>query len=92
MQKIKFAVVGYGHIGKKHAEVILDNPQAELLAICDINEAPNSELKNEKVGYFNSIERMLVALPEIDVVNICTPNGLHATHSLLALEHQKHLV
>ena len=62
------------------------------MAICDINEAQNSGIEMEKVGYFNSMEKMLATLPEIDVVNICTPNGLHATHSLLALEHKKHLV
>ena len=35
---------------------------------------------------------MLVAHPEIDVVNVCSPNGLHAKHSLIALENRKHIV
>ncbi len=35
-KKIKFAVVGSGHIGKRHAEMINRNPEAELVAMCDI--------------------------------------------------------
>jgi hypothetical protein len=33
-----------------------------------------------------------ISIPEIDIVCICTPNGLHAEHSLLALEYRKHVV
>ena len=36
MKKIKFAVIGLGHIGKRHAEMIKRNPDAELVAVCDI--------------------------------------------------------
>ncbi len=34
--KIKFAVVGCGHIGKRHAEMITLNNEAQLVALCDI--------------------------------------------------------
>ncbi len=33
---IKFAVVGQGHIGKRHAEMIRRNPDTELVAVCDV--------------------------------------------------------
>ena len=36
MKKIKFAVVGQGHIGKRHAEMIRRNEDAELVAVCDV--------------------------------------------------------
>jgi len=35
-RKVRFAVVGCGHIGKRHIEMIRKNPEAELVAICDI--------------------------------------------------------
>ena len=35
MSKIKFAVIGQGHIGKRHAEMIRRNPDCELVAVCD---------------------------------------------------------
>ena len=34
-QKIKFAVVGTGHIGKRHAEMIRREEEAELVALVD---------------------------------------------------------
>ena len=37
-RKIKFAIVGSGHIGKRHAEMIRRNPESELVAMCDIKD------------------------------------------------------
>lgn len=91
-EKIKFAVVGQGHIGKRHAEMIRRNPGAELIAVCDI--LPKEQTGNSMIvePYYFSPEEMLAAHPEIEVVNICTPNGLHAPHALVALEQSKHVV
>lgn len=89
---IKFAVIGAGHIGKRHAEMIKRHDEAELVAICDVK--PIAEVDAEKFGvpYYNSTEELFKAGIDIDVVNVCTPNGLHAEHSLLALNHKKHIV
>ena len=91
-KKIKFAVVGSGHIGKRHAEMIRRNPHSELVALVD--NRPKSELGLEAfdVPFFETMEEMFEQVPDIDVVNICTPNGLHAEQSLKALEHRKHVV
>ncbi|MBL7882596.1 MAG: Gfo/Idh/MocA family oxidoreductase [Bacteroidia bacterium] len=90
--KIKFAVIGQGHIGKRHAEMIRRNAEAELVAVCDIATKEYLGLTDLKESFYNTPEEMLAAHPEIEAVNICTPNGLHATHSLLALEAVKHVV
>jgi len=37
-KKVKFVVVGCGHIGKRHAQVISNNPQATLVALIDVKE------------------------------------------------------
>ena len=34
--KIKFAVIGCGHIGKRHAEMVIRNPESELVALIDV--------------------------------------------------------
>lgn len=92
-RNIKFAVIGCGHIGMRHAEMIQRNPEAELVALCDIRPAAELARKGaESVPYFNTPEEMFAAFPDIDVVNVCTPNGLHAEHSLKALENHKHVV
>ncbi|MFT4544434.1 MAG: UDP-N-acetyl-2-amino-2-deoxyglucuronate dehydrogenase [Bacteroidia bacterium] len=44
------------------------------------------------VPFFNSLDEMLASVPEIDVVNVCTPNGFHASDSLKALQASKHVV
>ena len=33
--EINFAVVGVGHIGKRHCNMILNNKESKLLSICD---------------------------------------------------------
>jgi predicted dehydrogenase len=91
-EKVKFAIVGAGHIGKRHAEMILRNEDAELIAICDVRDKSELQLDEFPVPYFNSVESMLDSGLNFDVVNICTPNGLHALHSRLALEKKKHIV
>ena len=35
-KKVKFAIVGCGHIGKRHAEMVSRNAEAELVALCDV--------------------------------------------------------
>jgi predicted dehydrogenase len=90
--KIKFAVIGQGHIGKRHAEMIRRNPEAELVAVCDVASKEQLGLSELKEDFYSSMEDMFTAHPELEVINICTPNGLHAQHSLAALEANKHIV
>lgn len=91
-EKVKFAVVGCGHIGKRHAEMITRNNDAELIALCDIKPKHELGIDNYNVPFFNSIEDLLNDNLDIDVINVCTPNGLHAEHSIKILENKKHLV
>ncbi len=91
-KKVKFAIIGCGHIGKRHAEMIERNEEAELVAVCDV--LPKEKVGIEKFGvpFFHSTEEMLASDLDFEVVNICSPNGLHAMHSLLALENKNHIV
>lgn len=90
--KVKFAVVGCGHIGKRHAEMIVRNEESQLVAMCDVRDRSELGIEAYDVPFFPSIEAMLASELDIDVVTICSPNGLHAKQSLLALEHKKHVV
>jgi len=92
MSKIKFGVVGQGHIGKRHAEMVRRNANCELVAVCDALPKESLGLQDLKEQFYTSAEELLKNHPEIDVINVCTPNGLHAEHSLLALDHGKHVV
>src|SRR5688572_391687 len=90
--KIKFGVVGQGHIGKRHAEMIRLNPLAELVAVCDLKSKSELGLDNLQEKFYPGIKEMLEAHPDIEVINICSPNGLHAEHAIEGLNHQKHVV
>ncbi|MBP5423428.1 MAG: Gfo/Idh/MocA family oxidoreductase [Paludibacteraceae bacterium] len=92
MKKIRFAVVGQGHIGKRHAEMIRRNADAELVAVCDILPKEDVGLAEIEVPYFRSIDELLDSGLSIDVVNICTPNAFHAEYAIKALEHKYHVV
>lgn len=92
MKKVKFAVVGCGHIGKRHAEMIRRNEEAELIALADVRNRDDLGLVDLDVPFFNSLEELLAAKLDIDVINIATPNGFHAEQALMALEARKHVV
>lgn len=92
-KKIKFAVVGLGHIGKRHCSMIDRNPECELIAFCDIKPAKDLGLEQWKsIPFFNSINELLDSNLDFDVVCVATPNGLHETHAIQALRANKHVV
>ncbi|MBC7412290.1 MAG: Gfo/Idh/MocA family oxidoreductase [Bacteroidia bacterium] len=90
--KIKFAIVGQGHIGKRHAEMIRRHPEAQLVALCDVLSKEKLGIADCTESFYNSIDDLLAAHPDVQVINIASPNGLHAEHALKALEAQKHVV
>jgi predicted dehydrogenase len=84
--RVRFAVVGCGHIGKRHIEMIRRNPKAELTAVCDI-----LPVDFPPVPCFSSLEDLLSGA-KFDVLNVCTPNGLHAPMAVRAMETGHHTV
>ncbi len=91
-KKIRFAVVGCGHIGKRHAEMITRDPDAELIALCDILPKEQLGIEAYPVTFFSSLEQLLAASLQIDVINICVPNGLHADLAIQAMASGHHVV
>lgn len=90
--KIKFAVIGCGHIGKRHAEMISRNDEAELVALVDVKEKESLGIEAYNTAFFHSLEELLQSDIDIDVVNIASPNGFHAQQAMQALEARKHIV
>ncbi|GAA4092973.1 Gfo/Idh/MocA family oxidoreductase [Mucilaginibacter panaciglaebae] len=91
-RKIKFAVIGCGHIGKRHAEMITRNIDCELVALVDVKEKSQLGLEKYEVPFFKNIDEFLNSGIEVDVVNIASPNGFHAEQALKCLEAKKHIV
>lgn len=82
--KVKFGIVGCGRIAQRHAEHI--HQKGELIAVCDIVEEKADQFASQyKVKAYYTIEEMLAAEKSIDVVAVCSPNGLHAEHAIKIL-------
>jgi UDP-N-acetyl-2-amino-2-deoxyglucuronate dehydrogenase len=76
----RFLLVGCGTIGERHAKLAAE--KGVLVAVCDIDEKKTKSFsaKYDCYGY-TSLNDMLVN-EEADALLVCTPNGLHATHSI----------
>lgn len=91
-EKIKFIVVGAGRIGKRHATMIEENSESQLVALIDTADKESLALDQFAVPFFSSLEDFLQSNIEYDIASICTPNGLHAGQSLQLLEENKHVL
>ena len=90
---LKFSIIGFGHIGKRHATIANDFPDCSVVAIIDINpEVINHELYPSKALFFKSIDDFIDAKVECDVVNIATPNGYHCPYAIKLLAAGYHVV
>ena len=91
--KVRFALVGFGFVGRRHAQIIAQHPEAELVAICD-NRALESEINAlyPQLPFFQHLDGLLEADLDLDVISLCTPNGLHAKHAIKCLRRQHHVL
>ena len=90
--KIRFSVVGCGHIGKRHAAVIEKNVESELMALCDTTDKESLNLEGYKIPFYSSMDELLQSETALDVVCIATPNGLHEEQALKALKAGYHVL
>lgn len=93
MSKVRVAVIGAGSISEMHLKSYQNNPDAELYAICDLNEV-RAKAKAEKYGITRIYTdyKELLADPGIDAVSICTWNNSHAPISIAALDAGKNVL
>ena len=91
-KKIKFAVIGCGHIGKRHAEMITRNEECELVALIDVKDKRELGIDQYPIPFFKSPQELFHSGIEVDVVNIASPNGFHARQAMECLASKKHIV
>jgi len=92
MRPINFAIVGFGRIGHRHASILQALPNAHLSAIVEIDLDRARLAKEFSVPVFSTIEKLAQDHLEIDIVNICTPNGLHVAHAIETLNLNYHVL
>jgi predicted dehydrogenase len=87
-----FALIGCGRAGERHV------PQAgkfgRFVAACDIDEAAVRRLcRAVDADTYTDYGTMLRAVRnKVDVIAVCTPNGLHCEHSIKAFEAGYHVI
>ncbi len=93
MEKIKVGVIGCGSIARRRHLIEYDaNPNAEIVAVCDLIESRASEIA-EQYGAKAYIDyKELLENEAIDVISVCLPNNLHAPVSIAALNAGKHVL
>ena len=93
MAKHRFALVGCGMVGQHHITAIKGVPRAKLVAICDVrDETARGFGEANGVPWFTDHNQMLADQPDITIVNICTPSGLHMKAALDVMAAGKHCV
>lgn len=91
MKKMRFAIIGCGRIAQRHAKHISN--RGVLAAVCDVVKEKAEQLATEyNAASYDSIDELLKAEAGLDVISICTPNGLHAEQSIKALQAGFHVL
>lgn len=89
---VRFAVVGVGGMGSSHVRLISEAEGAELVAVCDIVEE-RVKFHVDKYGVDGYLEYSeMLKRDDIDVINVCTPSGLHADMIIEAAKAGKHVL
>ena len=88
-KKIKYGVIGVGHLGNFHIKQLLKINSVDLVGIYDENKQRLDEIsKNYSVHKFDSAVSLL---KQVDAVSIVTPTTTHKDVALLALENDCHV-
>jgi predicted dehydrogenase len=90
---LNVGIIGVGGIAQTHMPGWRESPHAEVTAACDV-----SEPILKRWGELHNIPKLmtnpndLINDPDIDIIDICTPNNYHAPLAIAALEAGKHVL
>lgn len=92
-KKLKVGIIGLGAIANLHAGGWKETEHAKLVVGCDINSKLFKQWKTE-FGLKKLVTdyRELIEDPELDIIDVCSPNRFHAEHTIAALNAGKHVL
>lgn len=90
---VRFAVMGYGRIGERHARLLADGlvAGASLAGIVDIDGDARDRASARGLKVYGSPDELLRNV-EADVFSVCTPSGSHSEHTIALAGCKKHVV
>ena len=94
MSDLNVALVGCGRVAGHHAKSISETGGVRLAAVCDlVDDRANDYAQTFGVPAFRSYREMLSSMPEIDIVSVITPSGMHFEHACEVIEgYGKHVI
>jgi predicted dehydrogenase len=92
-ERLRVGVVGL-RVGTQHVDGYLARPDLfELRAVCDLNpELAQAEAERAGVPVIAPSFEKLIARDDLDIIDLCTPSGLHFAQTAAALRAGKHVV
>lgn len=79
INSISFGLIGCGRISEKHINALKQTPNVKIAAVCDIKEERAKQLAISLNCDSYSDYKEMLRRKDIDVIDICTPNGTHAS-------------
>ncbi len=96
---MKIGIIGFGSMGKTHAHAIEnlkyfygDGISAEIVGVCTSRiETARAASEKYSIGFYTANENDLINSPDIDIIDICTPNIYHYETVKKAILAGKHI-
>ena len=97
MSKIKFSVIGFGRIGQRHAKIIHEYAESELVSVIDtdthqFNEIESLNLPSDLASYPNIDSFFKEDDNTSNIVSIATPNGFHTDYAVQLMKAGYHVL
>lgn len=88
---IRVGIVGYGTIGRLHAQAWQEVPGSKLAVVADCDAASLEKAQNDwNLPAVASVDEMLEKY-DVDLIDICVPTPLHESVMRRAIEGDKHV-
>ncbi len=91
---IKVALIGCGRVAGHHCRSIATVDGVKLAAVCDLaDEKARAYAEEFQVPSFTNYHTMFAEVPDIDIVAVITPSGMHFEHAMEVMErYGKHVI
>src|SRR5688572_11223108 len=91
-RKIRLGLIGTGQRGQDHLRKYQKVPQAEIIAVADVNEALARGIAAQySIPHVYSDYTALLQRDDLDAVDVCLHNNLHRPVTVAAMQAGKHV-